>query len=144
MTLRNDGLQPGDIKFKPGNEVPLETDGTGVKGDAVTFNVDGKVTPTTATADALIGQLGEEPRWDGHVVSVRIAGLVVIAEVSGAVSPGDVLEPDSANPGKYVANANGMYQSVDEGGTATYDLALNHPIALETAAAGETVMALYR
>ena len=130
MTLRDDGLQPGDIKFKPGAQVPLETDGTGVKGAPVVFDADGKVTPATDAAD-YIGQLGEEPRWDGHVVDVRVAGLCVVGEVSDAVTAGDYVVPDGANAFRAFDSAN--------------DTEHKHlPFTLHDAAAGETVVLCYR
>lgn len=131
MTLRDDGLEPGDIKFKPGAQYPLETDGTGVKGAPVEFASDGKVTPAADAAE-YIGQLGEEPRWDGHVVDVRVAGLGVIGEVSEAVTAGDYVVPDGT----------GSFRLLD---TAGGDEEHKHlPIVMHDAAAGETTVLAYK
>lgn len=131
MTLRDDNLDAGDIKFKPGDEIPLETDGTGEKGYPVVFAADGRVTPAGDAADS-IGQLGDSPRWEGQPIRVIAAGPCVVGDVGASVSAGDYLVP----------NGSGGFRTLDTAGGDTEYIHL--PVALHDAAGGETVVMMYR
>lgn len=131
MTLRDDALKAGDIKWKPGDEVPLETDGTGEKGYPVVFAANGQVTPAADAGDA-IGQLGDTPRWDGQPIRVVMAGPGVVGDVSEAVEAGDYLVPDGT----------GGFRVLDTAGGDTEFIHL--PRAMHDAASGENVVMMYR
>lgn len=127
-------LDLGDKGYRHGDTVDLPTDGTGAAGDVVTFNGSGQVTPVAAVDDDVVGVLAEDGSDDsaGDEVAVHVQG-VVVANVANSVSAGDWLEPDGANAGRVTTNSAGSSQSVDEGGTGTYRLALEQPRALEDA-----------
>lgn len=111
----------------------LPSDGTGEAGDAVTWNASGELTPVTAAADELAGVLtANSPDSAGEKVSVCVHGLVM-ANVDGTVAMSDVLEPEGTNAGRLAANAQGSHQTIDEGGTAIYDIATAHPRAYSDA-----------
>lgn len=126
-------LDLGDRGFQHADTVTLDSDGTGSAGDFVTFNASGQVTPVAVADDDVIGVLSEDsPASAGEKVAVHVQGAV-LANVANAVVAGDVLEPDGTNAGRCTANAQGSYHAVNEGGTATYSLAMDHPRALEDA-----------
>lgn len=122
----------GDPVFSDGDVLTLESDGLGVAGDAVTIS-DGQVTPTVAEDDDFIGCLYEDAPDAGEGVSVNLQGIVV-ANVASGVAAGDTLVATTTE-GQLVASAAGTTQAVDEGGTASYTLAMAHPIALTDAGA---------
>lgn len=109
----------------------VESDGTAVSiGDAVSIDASQQV-GATGDGDTIYGVVAG-PSDDGTDMSALTAGdelsVVVhgpvIANVGSGVTNGDVLET-SATAGQLAANAQGGEQAVDEGGTATYNLALN-------------------
>lgn len=113
--------------------IPLPSDGSGSAGDFVTFNSSGNVTDAANADDDIIGVLAEDsPSSSGDPVTVWIDGAVV-GNVGSSVSAGDVLEPDGSNAGRATSNGDGRRRSVDEGGTATYDLAQGNPQAYSDA-----------
>lgn len=131
-------LELGDPVFSDGDVITYESDGTGSAGDAVTISA-GQVTPTSATDDDFLGILNEDsPDTAGEPVEVNVQG-VVVANVEGTVSAGDVLEP-TATAGQLATNGAGTTQAVDEGGTATYTLAMEHPQALSDEATSNGVV----
>lgn len=109
----------------------VESDGTAVSaGDAVSIDASEQV-GATADGDTIYGVVAG-PANDatdmsalsaGDELSVVVHGPV-IANVGSGVTNGDALET-SATAGQLAANAQGGEQDVDEGGTATYTLALN-------------------
>lgn len=116
-------LNGGDKLYENGDTITKESDGAGSAGDFVTLNASGQVTPTASSDDDVYGVLAEDsPASAGEDVGVRVQGIV-IANVAGTVTDGDVLQP-SATAGQAAANAQGLYHTVSEGGTATYDLAM--------------------
>lgn len=109
----------------------VESDGTNLSaGDAVTIDASDQVSPTGDGNDIYGVVAG--PAHDGVDLSSLSAGdelsVVVhgpvIANAGGSVTNGDLLETSSTS-GRLVQNAQGTEQDVDEGGTATYTLALN-------------------
>lgn len=109
--------------------VTLESDGSGTAGQAVKFNASDQVTPVTASGDDLVGVLSEDAPAAGEDVSVVVFGPV-IADATSGLSAGNVTQPEGTNNGRLAANAQGRQQSVDEGGTAIYDLAQGNPWCL--------------
>jgi hypothetical protein len=108
----------------------VESDGTALSvGDAVTMDASQQV-GATGDGDDLYGVVAG-PANDGTDISNLSAGdelsVVVhgpvIANVGGSVTNGDLLETSSTS-GQLAQNATGTEQDVDEGGTATYTLAL--------------------
>lgn len=142
----------GDTLEGPTYRVTKPSDGTDLNGpgDAVTVNASNQVSPTGAGDDLFGVVIG--PAHDGvdltnlsagDLVTVLIFGGVV-ANAGGAVTEGDALET-SATAGQLAQNADGTEKAVDEGGTATYTLALATAIALGDSGgetpAGESVAA---
>lgn len=123
----------GDAFRSGGGQLTIgkPSDGTGSAGDFVTLNGSGQVTPTAAAGDDIYGVLAQDAPAAGEDVPVHILGPVV-ANVAGGVTDNDVLV-GSGTAGQAAANSVGTYQSVDEGGTATYNLALDAPRALSDA-----------
>lgn len=120
----------GESVHSDADTVGLPSDGTGTAGDFVAFDANGQLTPVSAADDDVIGVLAEDsPANAGEDVAVHLQGAV-IANVAGTVTAGDVLEPDGTNAGRATTNAQGTHHAVDEGGTATYTLAMDHPRAL--------------
>lgn len=119
----------GESVHADADHVGLPSDGTGTAGDFVTFDGSGQVTPVSAAGDDVIGVLAEDAPAAGEDVGVHLQGAVV-ANVAGTVTAGDVLEPDGTNAGRTTTNSDGTHKAVDEGGTATYSLAMDHPRAL--------------
>lgn len=109
----------------------VESDGTNLsQGDAVTMDASEQVGPTGDGDDIYGVVAGRANRGTdlsalsaGDELSVVVHGPV-IANVGGSVTNGDLLET-SATAGQLAQNATGTEQDVDEGGTATYTLALN-------------------
>lgn len=108
----------------------VESDGTNLsEGDAVTIDASQQVGPT-GDGDDLYGVVAG-PSDDATDLSNLSAGddvvVVVhgpvIANVGGSVTNGDLLET-SSTAGQLAQNGTGTEQDVDEGGTATYTLAL--------------------
>lgn len=108
-----------------------ESDGTNLTaGDAVTMDSNEQVTPTgdgddlygvvvgAANTNSVLSDLSA-----GDKVSVCTFGSV-IANTGANVTRGDLLET-SATAGQLAQNTTGTEIDVDEGGTATYTLALN-------------------
>lgn len=112
----------------------LPTDGTVTAGDAVTWDGSGNLTQVSAASDEVVGVATEhtDVSNSGEKAPICIQGAIM-ADVDGAVTSGDVLEPEGTNAGRLAANAQGSHHTVDEGGTATYDLAMNHPRAYSDA-----------
>lgn len=123
----------GDIVYQGSIVITRPSDGTGTAGDAVTWDGTGQLTPVSAAADEVVGVLTDDsPDSAGDMVAVCVEGLA-IANVDGAVAAGDVLQPEGTNAGRLAANAQGGHHTVDEGGTAIYDLALHNPRAYSAA-----------
>lgn len=109
----------------------VESDGTAMSvGDAVTMDASQQVGPTGDGDDVygvLAGPANDNTDIDnlsaGDDLSVVVHGPV-IANVGGSVTNGDLLET-SATAGQLAQNASGTEVDVDEGGTATYTLALS-------------------
>jgi len=108
-----------------------ESNGTAVSiGDAVTLDANEQVGPA-GDGDDFYGVVAN-PANDQTDMSSLSAGdeLVivthgpVIANTGTAVTRGDLLET-SSTAGQLAQNTAGTEQAVDEGGTATYNLALN-------------------
>lgn len=119
----------GDSLHSDGDTISLPSDGTGAAGDFVAFDANGQVTPVSAADDDVIGVLAEGAPAAGEDVATHVQG-VVVANVDGAVTAGNVLEPDGVNAGRTAANAEGTSKQIDEGGTAIYRLLMDHPRAL--------------
>lgn len=119
----------GDALYTGVLSVTLPSDGTGSEGDFVTFNASNSVTPVSAADDDIVGVLRDDaPTTAGEKVTVHVSGMVA-ANVATGTATGAVLQPDGVNAGRAGANAQGTAHSVDEGGTATYDLAPANPMA---------------
>lgn len=118
----------GESVFAGSISIPKVSDGAGAGGDAVTLDGTGQVTPVTAAGDDIYGVLAEDSPAAGETVLVTVFGLAV-GNVDGAVTDNDVLEPEGTTAGRLASNAQGSHQSVNEGGTATYTVALDHPRA---------------
>lgn len=128
-----------------------ESDGTNLSaGDAVTLDASDQITPTGSGDDfygVVVGAANSGTDLSalsvGDTVSVKIHGAVN-ANVGGAVTAGDLVET-SGTAGQLAQNTAGTEQAVDEGGTATYTLALNTAKALSdaggTAPSGESLSA---
>lgn len=109
----------------------VESDGTAMDvGDAVSIGGSQQVGPTGDGDDVYgvyVGPANDNTDPDnlsaGDSVVVVVHGPV-IANVGSGVTHGDALET-SSTAGQLAANATGTEQDVDEGGTATYTLALN-------------------
>jgi hypothetical protein len=109
----------------------VESDGTNLsEGDAVTIDASQQVGPT-GDGDDLYGVVAGPANNGtdlsnlsaGDELSVVVHGPV-IANVGGSVTNGDLVETSSTS-GQLAQNSTGTEQDVDEGGTATYTLALN-------------------
>lgn len=125
--------EAGDVVFPGSIVITRPSDGTGDAGDAVTWDGSGNLTPVTAVGEEVAGILTENsPDAAGEMVALCVEGLA-IANVDGAVALGNVLEPEGTTAGRLAANAQGSHQTVDEGGTAVYDLAMQHPRAYSAA-----------
>lgn len=107
-----------------------ESDGTNLSaGDAVTMDSSQQVTPT-GDGDDLYGIVaGRANRSSdlsdlsaGDELSIVVHGPV-IANVGTSVTRGDLVET-SSTAGQLAQNGTGTEQDVDEGGTATYTLAM--------------------
>lgn len=122
-------LDAGDSKFDPGNVITEESDGTGTRGDMVKYDGNGQLTPCTAQTDDWVGLLAETPGEAGEGVSVRVGGVGVAKADDGNVSAGDILVLGDSDATRLTSDG-GRYQAVDEGGTATYNLAVGQIQAL--------------
>lgn len=108
----------------------VESDGTALSvGDAVSIDGSQQVGATGDGDDlygVVAGPANDNTDIDnlsaGDELSVVVHGPV-IANVGGSVTNGDLLET-SATSGQLAQNGVGTEQDVDEGGTATYTLAL--------------------
>lgn len=125
----------------PRRVITKESDGTNLSpGDAVTIDGSRQISPT-GDGDDLYGVVSGPANTNtdlsdlsaGDLVSVVVQGDV-IANVGGSVTDGDLLET-SGTSGQLAQNATGTEQDVDEGGTATYTLALNTARAYSDAGA---------
>lgn len=126
-----------------------ESDGTNLSaGDAVSVDASNQITPTTDGSDfygVVAGPADDNTTLSdlsaGDLVSVKTFGDIN-ANVGGSVTEGDLLET-SATAGQLAQNGTGTEQDVDEGGTATYTLALSTAKALSdaggTAPSGESL-----
>lgn len=127
----------GESIVGPSKAIPMESDGNGRAGDAVTIAT-GQVTPVAAVDDDIFGVLFEDAPAAGEEVAVQIMG-VVAARAAAAITAGTTLDPDGAAAGELVENAQGTSHQVDEGGTGIYRLSPVNPFAVTDAAAGEPV-----
>lgn len=123
----------------------LPTDGTVTQGDAVTWDGTGQLTQVSVVGDEIVGVATEHTDVSaaGEKAPICVHGLIM-ADVASAVGYGDVLQPDGTDAGRLAANAQGSHHTVDEGGTAVYDLAVDHPRAYSPAGGevqGETAAA---
>lgn len=149
-------LNPGDVDSD--RTVTLDAgDNTIEMGGAVTFDGSGNITHPTSETDDIIGVVGPESadKADSEY-TVHVFGYIFAAQLDDDgttdVSPGDALIPSGSYDGAFTDGATTMAQSVDEGGTATYDLYLNHPVALESGVGastdgsidGDVILAFYR
>jgi len=109
----------------------VESDGTTLnEGDAVTMDGSQQISQT-GDGDDIYGVVAGPANNDtdlsslsaGDLVSVVVHGPV-IGNVGGSVTNGDPVETSSTG-GQLAQNGTGTEQDVDEGGTATYTLALN-------------------
>lgn len=110
----------GDLGYGDGTTITKESDGAGLAGDFVTLSGTGQVTPTSTADDDIYGVLAQDAPAAGEKVAVHVTGIV-IANVAGTVTDGAALLP-SVTAGQWAANAAGLVQAVDEGGTATYTI----------------------
>lgn len=125
----------GDSVYGTAVVVTEESDGTNLsEGDAVTMDGSEQVTPT-GDGDDLYGVV-YGPSGDSDLSSLSAGDEVaivvhgdVITNVGGNVTRGDLVET-SATSGQLAQNTTGTEQDVDEGGTATYTLALSTAKAL--------------
>lgn len=99
------------------------SDGSGSAGDAVTMTSNGKVSQYSSDAADFYGVLVEDSPSDGEDVAVLIHGDV-IANAGGSITAGDLVELPGTTNGRVAQNTEGTEKDVDEGGTATYTLAL--------------------
>lgn len=143
MTVSVGNLDAGDTKFEYGRTMTFETDGTVSSGDAVKYDTNGLLTPTTANNDTWIGVAEASDMGGDDFESVHVAGLGVVVQCDSGVSEGDVLVPSGTNSGHFTSHSAGTYvANPDTGGN---DIASNHPIALgSTSADGELIVALFR
>jgi hypothetical protein len=125
----------GDSVYGTAIAVNEESDGTNLSaGDAVTQDGNQQVTPT-GDGDDLYGivmrasgtsDLSDLSAGDEVVVAV---GGDVIGNAGGSITRGDVAET-TATSGRLGQNSTGTEQDVDEGGSATYTLAVDTAKAL--------------
>lgn len=119
----------GDALYTHVLSITLPSDGTGSAGDFVTFDSSDQVTPVAASDDDIVGVLGDDsPDSAGEKLTVHVSG-VVAGNVATGTSTGAILQPDGTNAGRTTGNSQGTTHSVDEGGTAIYDLAPANPMA---------------
>lgn len=131
--VENSGLEAGDRKFKPGDAVPFDHDGSGPKGAPVT--IDGDMQVTAAAADEfVIGQYADAPSEHANrKITVYLGKLVLVGLAGGSVAAGDMLAPDG--DGGYLA---------DNDDSTTSPTAPNYaPYALESASEGELFLVAY-
>lgn len=136
-------IDAGDTEEE--NSVTLDAGSNTVSGgQAVKFDTNGKITPTTANDDDYVGVVlsqatgpDSDNKWTVHV-----CGLVVNVKADGAISAGDTLIPSGTTNGHWVSHTGGMY--IVNTDTAANDVAANHPFALEGAADGDTFRAVFR
>lgn len=146
----DNNLDAGDGDYCRGDTVTLDAGTNSVSaGQAVKFDGSGNITPTTTGGDDLIGVVNREDKSAADADSkyvVHIAGHVVAVKLAsdGTASAGDTLIPSGTDNGDFDGVADAMYQAVDEGGSATYDLYLNHPFALEDGGNDDTILAVMR
>jgi hypothetical protein len=146
----SENLDAGDGGRYRGQTVTLDAGSNSVSGgQAVKFDGSGYITPTTANSEDLIGVVANEDKSASDSDSkytVHIAGHVVAVDLAsdGTASAGDTLIPSGTDNGDFDGVDGAMYQAVDEGGTATYDLYLNHPFALEDGGNDDTILAVMR
>ncbi len=134
-------LDAGDKGYPNGETITLDTGGNTVeKGDAVTFDGSGNITQTSATDDEFVGVVQELEADDK--VTVHIAGLVVAVNIDGSVSAGDTLVPSGTTNGQFVSHTGGMYNPNPD--TSADPVASNHPLALESGADGDVILAALR
>jgi len=143
-------LDAGDGDYYRGQTVTLDAGFNSVSaGQAVKFDGSGNITPTSGNSDDFIGVVTQEEKSAADADSkyvVHIAGHVVAVDLAsdGSASAGDTLIPSGTDNGDFDGVAGAMYQAVDEGGAATYNLYLNHPFALESGGNGDTILAVMR
>jgi len=150
-------LNPGDVDSD--RTVTLDAGTNDIEmGGVVTFDGSGNIAHPTSETDDIIGVVGPESadKPDSEY-TVHVFGYVVAVQLDddGAtdVSPGDVLAPSASYNGAFTDVSGGMAQAVDESGSATYTLYMNHPVALESGSGGtdadsnldgDVVLAFYR
>lgn len=125
-------LDLGDKGHRHGDTVALESDGTGVAGDFVTFNTSAQVTPTSATGDQIVGVLSEDAPSAGDDVAVHVQG-VVVGNVATGIAAGDWLS-SSATAGQADAtdgSTSGSVHTIDYSRTGTETIHTENPRALE-------------
>jgi hypothetical protein len=147
MANASNNLDAGDGDFHRGDTIPLDAGSNSVSGgDAVKFDGSGDITKTTANSDDFIGIVRPTTDSGGSKHPVHIAGKVVAVDLAsdGSCSPGDVLIPSATDNGLFNGAASSLVQAVDEGGSASYNVYTNHPIALDSGGNNDTVRAIMR
>jgi hypothetical protein len=107
-----------------GDSVTTRSDGAGSPGDAVTFDAEGRVTPTTSTDDALVGVLTTPPSDSPNATAgVAFTGIGPVTHVASDVTAGDRLAPSGGTSGQLVADGSGPALALlDAGGGPRHDL----------------------
>lgn len=127
-------------------------------GGLVKFDGSGDITHTAATTDNAIGVVSpESANKPDSKYTVNVFGYVFAAQLDDvaatSVTAGDTLAPSGSYNGAFTGASTGTTQAVDEGGTATYELYMNHPVALESGTGasdgsgnldGDVILAFYR
>jgi len=155
-------LNPGDVISD--RTMTLDAGSNTIKmGGAVKFDGSGKITHTTANQDDVIGFVTPESsdKADNYY-TVQLLGHVFAAQLDGQAgtspSPGDVLIPSANDDGAWTVSDGGtggdggVSESVDTSSGDTYELYMNHPIALESGTGattggnldGDVILAFYR
>lgn len=140
-------LDAGDGDYYRGESVTLDAGPNSVSGgDAVKFDGSGYITPTTADGDDYIGVVLPEAEKADNKWTVHVCGKIVAVQLASdaTATAGDTLIPSGTDNGQFDAAGNGMVQAVDEGGSATYSLYMNHPFALEDGGNSDTILAVHR
>lgn len=126
----------GDPVYEDSRLVPEESDGTGVQGDAVTYDSQGRVTPAGSATDYIVGILGEDSPEENDMVRT-VQGGIAESRAGGAITPGDVLVPDDADAGALVSNGTGATFEVDTSTGDVITVPVRPAVAVESAADGE-------
>lgn len=145
-------LDAGDGDYYRGQTVTLDSGSNTVNdGDAVEF--DGasppKIQQATGNGSDYVGVVLPEDKSgadDDNYRTVHVAGHVVAIQLdsSASVSAGDTLIPSSNTNGQWEGATSGMQRDVDESGSETFSLYLNHPFALEDGGNDDVILACFR